>query len=268
MAQHTRGGTAVRSDIARATATEVHVHGLDLIDMLGSVSLGDFAFLELFTRLPDERESRLFNAIVVALVEHGLTPSALVTRLTILGAPESLQGAVAAGLLGLGDTFVGTMEGAARTCQTRLPRTDDGRFAPQTDEEISAIAKAVVMEAAAEGKPVIGVGHPVHKPVDPRAQKLLQISRELGFPDEPIRLMEEISRQAGELRGKTLPVNVTGAIGATCSQLGVPWDVARGLGVMARAIGLVGHLLEERRRPLAASVWTRAERESTDGLGE
>ena len=99
MAESTRGGHPVRSAIARASATEVQVHGLDLVEMLGEVSLGDFAYLELFARLPDTSESRLFNAIVVALVEHGLTPSALVSRLTIMGAPESLQGAVAAGLL-------------------------------------------------------------------------------------------------------------------------------------------------------------------------
>jgi citrate synthase len=263
MAEHTRGGTSVRSDIAHATASDVHVHGLDLVDMLGRVSLGDFAYLELFARLPDERESRLFNAIIVSLVEHGLTPSALVSRLTALGAPESLQGAVAAGLLGLGDTFVGTIEGAARLCQTRLPHDDEGRLVPCTDAEIATIATDVVAEAATTRTPIAGIGHPVHKPVDPRAEKLCAISNELGFPTEPIRLMREIARQASEQRGKLLPLNATGAIGATSTQLGVPWGIARGLGVMARAIGLVGHLLEERRRPLAATVWTRAERESS-----
>ena len=259
MAAHTRGGTPIRSDIARATPSSVHVHGLDLIDMLGTVSLGDFAYLELFRRLPDKSESVVFNAIVVALVEHGLTPSALTARLTALGAPESLQGAVAAGLLGLGNTFVGTIEGAARICQTYLPATGT------LDENgMKSLAARIAEDFTREGLPIPGLGHPVHKPVDPRAQKLFAITREQGFDDTPIRLMEELSRLSSESRGRILPVTVTGAIGAITSVLGLPWDVARGLGVMARSIGLVGHLLEERHQPLAASVWTRAERESSE----
>lgn len=262
MAERTRGGGEVRSKISRATSDHVEVHGFDLVDMLGEVSLGDFAYLELFARMPDARESRLFNAIVVALVEHGLTPSALVTRLTALGAPESLQGAVAAGLLGLGDTFVGTMEGAARICQERLPAVSDSTSPTLSDDELAKLAGQILDEAKERGEPVPGLGHPVHKPVDPRAQKLIAVSRELGFPDEPIRLMEQLSEQASARRGAVLPLNITGAIGATATQLGIDWGIARGLGVMARSIGLVGHILEERRQPLAATVWTRAERES------
>lgn len=262
MAKRTRGGGSVRSDISRATPDRVEVHGLDLVELLGEVSLGDFAYFELFARLPDAKESRLFNAVVVALVEHGLTPSALVTRLTMLGAPESMQGAVAAGLLGLGDTFVGTIEGAARICQEQLPVRPDGAPQEQSDSELAKLAAQILDDAEERGMPVTGLGHPVHKPVDPRAQKLFVISRELGFPDEPIRLMEQLSEQASARRNKVLPVNVTGAIGATSTQLGLDWGVARGLGVMARAIGLVGHILEEQRQPLAATVWTRAEKES------
>lgn len=256
MAAGTRGGGRVRSRIARSDATSVHVHGLDLVDVLGTVNLGDFAYLELFHRLPDVRESRLFNALVVALVEHGLTPSALVARTTYLGAPESLQGAVAAGLLGLGDTFVGTIEGAARLCAA-LPT--DRRM---SDEEVTKHATSVLEEHSQRRTPVPGLGHPVHKPVDPRAQKLFAVADELGFDDTTARLMRELSTQASERRGKVLPVNVTGAIGALATTLGLSADVARGLGVMARGIGLVGHLLEERTDPLAATVWTRAEAES------
>jgi len=85
-----------------------------------------------------------------------------------------------------------------------------------------------------------------------------------GFDDNPIRLMEELARLSSESRGRALPVNVTGAIGAIAAVLGLPWDVARGLGVIARSIGLEGQLLEERQQPLAPSVWTRAERESSE----
>ena len=259
MSEHTRGGRTVRSAIARSDATSVHVHGLDLIEMLGTVNLGDFAYLELFGRLPDQAESTVFNAMVVSLVEHGLTPSALVTRTTYLGAPESIQGAVAAGLLGLGDTYVGTIEGAARVCANAL---EPGRV--YTDSEIDEIAAKVFDEHRAVGKHVAGLGHPVHKPVDPRAEKLFAVAEQNGLSTSAPRLMRALSARVAAARGSAIPVNVTGAIGSLAATLGISADIARGLGVMARAIGLVGHLLEERSDPIAATVWTRAERESME----
>lgn len=256
----------IRSTIARSTPESVTILGNDLTGLLGTVNLGDFAYLELFRRLPDENESVLFNALLVTLVEHGITPSAIAARLTYLGAPESLQGAVAAGLLGLGSTFVGTTEGAARLCQEYLP--EGGRHGSATrldDAAIAAIAAGIVSDHAARGVPVPGFGHPVHKPVDPRAVRLLALGRELGFDDTTSRLVESISVQASQQLGKVLPVNATGAIGALASTLGVPWAITRGLGVMARSIGLVGHILEERSDPIAATIWHRSEYEAAGG---
>jgi len=257
----------IRSTIARSTPESVTVLGNDLTHLLGTVNLGDFAYLELLRRLPDQNESVLFNALLVTLVEHGITPSAMAARLTYLGAPESLQGAVAAGLLGLGSTFVGTTEGAARLCQDNLP--DGGRHGSQTarldDAAVEAIATRIVADHVERGVPVPGFGHPVHKPVDPRAVRLFELSRELRFDDTTSRLVESISAQASVALGKVLPVNATGAIGALASTLGIPWAVTRGLGVMARAVGLVGHILEERSDPIAATIWHRVEYEAAGG---
>lgn len=271
MSESTRGGRRIVSEITRATPESVHVHGLDLSELLGTVNLGDFAYLELFGRLPDQRESVLINALLVALVEHGPTPSVIASRMTIMGAPESLQGAVAAGLLGLGNTFVGTIEGAAKTTATELvdqgltPAADGRR---PDDGEVDELAGRILAEHREAGQPVAGIGHPVHKPVDPRAERLFEIAAELGFDDTAARLMRSLSRQAGESRGKVLPVNVTGAIGALATTMGIPWRVARGLGVMARSIGLVGHLLEESREPMAGTIWTRVEAEAAGETGE
>ncbi|CAN5254487.1 citryl-CoA lyase [soil metagenome] len=255
----------LRSTIARSTANSVHVFDLDLVDLLGKVSFGDFAYLELFRRLPSERESVLFNALLVTLVEHGITPSSLAARLTYLGAPESLQGAVAAGLLGLGSTFVGTIEGAARICQENLPnagRHDETSTTVRLgDSEIDALAESTVARYAESKLSVPGFGHPVHKPVDPRAVRLLSLGRELGFDDSSSRLVESIGSQLSERSGKVIPLNATGAIGALASTLGVTWNVSRGLGVMARSVGLVGHILEERSDPMAATIWHRSEHE-------
>lgn len=226
---------AIRSDLGWSTADRITVLGKDLPgEILGKVDLGDMAFLELTRRLPNDKESRLFNAMVVTLVEHGITPSALAARLTYLGAPEAMQAAVAAGLSGLGSVFVGSMEGVARM--------------------LSENADVDQM------KRVPGLGHPLHKPVDPRTVRLFQIARETGFYGKYCERMEEIGRK------KNLVVNATGAIGALACELGLDWRAVRGIGVMARAVGLVGHLLEESRQPMAEAVWHQIEAQASAHL--
>jgi len=225
----------IRSDLAWSTVDRIVVRGKDLPgEILGNVNLGDMAFLELTGRLPDEKESRLFNAMAVTLVEHGVTPSALAARLTFLGAPEAMQAAVAAGLCGLGSVFVGSTEGVAKM----LSETTD-------------------IDKLLENKRIPGLGHPLHKPIDPRTKRLFEIARETGHYGKYCRTMEEIAKR------KNLVLNATGAIGALACELGLDWRAVRGIGVMARAVGLVGHLLEEARQPIAEEVWHRIEDEAS-----
>jgi len=228
----------IRSDLAWSTVDRIVVRGKDLPgEILGNVNLGDMAFLELTGRLPDEKESRLFNAMAVTLVEHGVTPSALAARLTFLGAPEAMQAAVAAGLCGLGSVFVGSTEGVAKM----LSETTD-------------------IDKLLENKRIPGLGHPLHKPIDPRTKRLFEIARETGHYGKYCRTMEEIAKR------KNLVLNATGAIGALACELGLDWRAVRGIGVMARAVGLVGHLLEEARQPIAEEVWHRIEDEASAHL--
>ena len=233
----------IRSDLAWSTVDRIVVRGKDLPrEIIGKLNLGDMAFLELTGRLPDASESKIFNAMVVTLVEHGITPSALAARLTYLGAPEAMQAAVAAGLCGLGSVFVGSTEGCAKLLTEAIAKGDD--------------AKKIV----AQHIRIPGLGHPLHKPVDPRTVRLFELARETGFYGKYCRLIEEISRV------KNLTLNATGAIGALACELGLDWRAVRGLGVMARAVGLVGHLLEEARQPIAEEVWRRAEEEASRHL--
>jgi citrate synthase len=233
------------------------VRGHDLAeDLLGKVSLGDIAFLELKGRLPSKQESTVFNAITVTLVEHGMTPSAIAARLTYFGAPESLQGAVAAGLLGIGDRFGGSAEDAARMLQEGL--TEAG---PQAD--VGALAKQIVSSHQESKRVIAGLGHPVHKRVDPRTVKLFALAAENGLSGRYVELMQLVGQEASRSFGRELPVNATGAIGAIASELEIPWRVCRGLAVMARAIGLVAHIQEEMDEPLAAEIWARIEEESS-----
>jgi citrate synthase len=233
----------IRSELGWSTPDRITVRGKDLpSEILGHLNLGDMAFLELTGRVPNAKESKLFNAMVVTLVEHGITPSALAARLTYLGAPEALQGAVASGLLGLGSVFVGSMEGVARVLYDAVEKGKD--------------AKAVL----AENRRMPGLGHPIHKPVDPRSVRLFELARETGFHGKYCKLMEAIARE------KNITLNATGAIGALACELGLDWKIVKGLGVMARAIGLVGHILEETRQPMATEIWDRVEEEATRDL--
>jgi len=248
----------LRSDIAWSSADKIAVHGYDLAqDLMGKVNLGDMAFLSVTGRLPDAREACMFNAIVVPLVEHGIVPSTLATRMTYAGAPEAMQAAVAAGLLGLGSVFVGSTEGAARMLQAAY-KPDKAATA-----KVSDLAAGIVAEHRAARRIVPGLGHPVHKPVDPRAVRIFAVARETGFHGKYVELMLAISQAAEQATARALPVNATGAIGAICCEMGFTPQTAAGLGVMARAIGLVGHVLEEARNPMAVELWMRAEHEAS-----
>jgi len=245
-----------RSDIAWSTETTITVHGLDLCqDILGKVSLSDMAYLQMKGRLPTPNESKMFEAISVSLVEHGLTPSAIAARLTLAGAPEAMQAAVAAGLNGLGSVFVGSMETAAKILQTNLAR-DAGAV------DLTALATQVVSDLKQKGRNVPGIGHHIHKPIDPRTTRLFELAEVYGFDGQYVAFMKALSDEASRVSGKSLPINATGAIAAIASELEIPWDIVRGIGVFARAIGLVGHVLEELRNPMARKIKHMVETEA------
>jgi citrate synthase len=250
----------IRSDIAWATPTKVVIHGLDLCEQIvGKIDFGQMAFLQLFARLPDERELRMFNAMMVILVEHGITPSSLATRMTYAGAPEAVQAAVAAGLLGLGSVFVGSLDNAARLLQESLPD-------PQNVPDIDALACRIVDDYRARKDILPGIGHPFHKPIDPRAPALFRVAQETGYDGPYIRLMNAIGKEAEQRLKRALPVNVTGAMAAVASEMRIPWRICRGLAVAARSVGLVGHILEEMRQPLANTLYLRTEHEASAHL--
>jgi citrate synthase len=243
-----------------STVDRITVRGLDLAnDILGRMSLGDMAWLEIKGRMPTPAESSVFNALLCTLVEHGVTPIALATRLTYLGAPESLQAAVAAGLCGLGTTFAGTAEGAARMLQAVLGTMAE----PKQAADLGAAARDIVADHRRRKATIPGIGHPIHKPVDPRTPRLFAIARENGLAGRYVELMQLVQQEAERTSGKVLPLNATGAMGAILCELDVDWRLARGIAVIGRAVGLVGHIAEELRNPIAREIWERVEDEAS-----
>ena len=251
---------SISTDIAWSAPDSITAFGRDLpSEILGQVSFGDMAFLEITQRIPNANESRMFNAMLVTLVEHGLTPSTIAARLTYLGAPEAMQAAVAAGLSGLGSVFVGSTEGTARMLYEVMPQSD-----PAAD--LAALAETIVQKFAKERTILPGIGHPFHKPIDPRTPRLIELAQETGFNGPYVALVQEVAAAAERKKGKSLPVNATGVLGALCCEMGFDWRVCRGIGVMARAVGLVGHIMEEARNPIARQIWLQAEEAATQHL--
>jgi citrate synthase len=236
--------------ICHATTDAIHIRGASLVDeLIGRVSFTEMMLFQLLGKRPSPAQVAVLDAVLVTLMEHGLTPSAIATRVIYDSAPEALQSAVAAGLLGVGSTFVGTMEGCSAMIEEMLA-------AP---EGVAARAAAIADRLRAERRPAHGFGHPFHKPDDPRSPRLFEVARAQGVPGRHIDALLALSREIDRAFGRHLTINATGAIAAVLGEIGIPQPVMRGIAVISRAAGLVGHIWEERERPSARWIWETVE---------
>jgi citrate synthase len=237
----------------------ITVAGRDLAgEVMGRLTLTDLAFLLVTRREPTPGERRLTDAVLVSLADHGLTPSALSTRLTHTGAPEAVQGAVAAGLLGAGSVFLGPAGDTAEFLAAGLA----GVGGPTGKAPDRALGRALVESRLEEGLRVPGLGHPVHRRQDPRTARLCAIAEEEDLLGPHLRLLGHVAAAHEELTGKHLPVNGAGAGGAALADLGLRPEVIRGFVLIARTAGLVGHLAEELEQPMGMALWREVDERS------
>jgi len=249
-------GLRFPTSIGTSDEDRIRLLGQDLAaDLMGKVGFGELAYWLVAGRRPTPGEVRVFETVLVALADHGFTPTAIAARLTYLSAPESLQGALAAGLRGGGSRFHGVTEDCGRFLAAVLA---DG--VPEDDAGFDALALAAVTKARAEKKFVPGLGHPVHKKEDPRTPALIRIAEEEGLRGPHLRLFEAIGRVHPQVLNRTLPLNGAGVCGAALADLGLPVDLLRGFALLARAAGLLGHLAEERRNPIGMDVYLTVDR--------
>jgi len=236
--------------ICTSSADAIHVRGASLVDeLIGRLSFTEMILFHLLGERPSRTQTVLLDAVLVTLMEHGLTPSAIATRLIYDSAPEALQSAVAAGLLGVGSTFIGTMEGCAVLIEEMLA-------AP---EGIEARARAIAQRHRAERRPMHGFGHPHHRPDDPRTPRLFALAEAEGVAGRHIAALKALSVEVDRAYGRHLTINATGAIAALLGEIGIPQPIMRGIAVISRAAGLVGHVWEERQRPSARFIWETVE---------
>jgi citrate synthase len=230
-------------------------------DIMGSVGFGELAFWLAVQRRPSAGETRVFEAVLAALADHGFTPTAIVTRLTYLSAPDSVQGALAAGLLGGGSRFLGVTEDTGRFLHEVL-ESQDGAL-PADEAGWDAVALRTLRERRASGMLVPGLGHHVHKEGDPRTPRLMRIATEEGLFGPHLSLFAAIGRVHPTVLGKTLPLNGAGVCGAALADLGLPLPLLRGFALLARTAGLIGQLAEELRHPVARDVFLSVDLNNT-----
>ena len=251
--------TTFPTSLGTSTTDEIRLLGQDLTeDLMGEVGFGELAFWLVAMRRPTPEETRLFEAVLVALADHGFTPTAIVTRLTYLSAPDSLQGALAAGLLGGGSRFLGVTEDCGGWLH-RVLEAEPGDL-PGDDAGWDELALGAVRRTSEAGRYVPGLGHPVHKVEDPRTPVLIGIAEQEGLRGPHLRLFEAVGRVHEQVLGRRLPLNGAGVCGAALADLGLPVDLLRGFALLARAAGLLGQLAEERRRPIGMETYLTVDR--------
>lgn len=237
---------------ARATAIcssneeKIIVRGYSLSEeLIGKVSFTEHFWLLVTGKLPTSAQRSVLDATLVAIAEHGLVPSVQAARMTYAAAPEAMQGAVAAGLLGCGSVILGASSSAGQLFAEVLARSS-----VPLDEAI----RSVVAEYRAAKRSIPGYGHPLHKDGDARAKRLIEVTREAGLAGPHINAALAIEAQLPGLLGKPLAMNVSGAIPAVLLDAGFPLLALKGVPILARSASLVAHLLEEQQRPIGFAL--------------
>lgn len=242
----------IKTSIGYTTRDEIFVRDRNIAtEIIGKLDFVDMIFLAATGDPPTEAMKHMSNALMVAVTDHGLTPSAMAARLTLLGAPESIQGAVAAGLLGAGNHFLGTMQLSAQLLQDAVATLG----ADAGEAEFDARAVALVREHRAGKRILPGIGHPIHVKGDPRVPALRALAAECGFAGHHWRMAGAIERAAHAEYGELLPLNAAGAVGASVSDMGLDPIWARGFALIGRSAGLLAHLIDEKRAPLGQQLW-------------
>ena len=226
--------------------TSMHYRDANLVeDLIGERTFTEVMFMQIMNREPRAVDMRIVDAVLITLMEHGMTPSAIATRLIYMSAPENLQGAVASGLMAVGSQFVGTMENCSALLDQIIASQDP-----------AATARDIVVQTRERRGQLPGFGHHLHKPDDPRSIKLLAIAEaEPELRGDHVKALRQLAQAVDEVYGRHITINATGAVAALLGEIGVPSKLMRGFAVISRAAGLVSHVAEEQVNPSARFIW-------------
>ncbi|MEW5420503.1 citryl-CoA lyase [Amorphus sp. 3PC139-8] len=240
--------------IATSDADSITVRGSDLCDeLIGQIGFTDYFWLLVTGERPNEVQRRITDACLVAIAEHGLVPSVQAARMTLAAGPDAWQGAMSAGLLGMGSVVAGSSEVAGRYL---FELVEEAR---QSGEDADAVAKASLEGLKASRSKVPGLGHPQHAAGDPRANVLLEIADRERIVGPYIGMLRTLGEHAPKIIERPLPINVSGAIPALMLDAGWPHQAMKGIPLLARTAGLVAHLFEESQRSIGFIMSNKAD---------
>jgi citrate synthase len=250
---HADRGEESITRISHAYPDRIEVRGRDLAgEVMGRLSFTEYFHLLLTGREPSEEEAFFLDLLLVAIAEHGMMPTNVAARMTLAADPGSLQGAVAAGILGAGPVILGTSEACARLLAEAQERVEAG-------EEPEAVARKISTAIHASGERLPGFGHPVHKPTDPRAERILELADERGVSGPHVALARAFREAVAGAWGKSLTMNVSMPIAAVMLDLGFSAATVKSVPILARTAGLLAHLAEEQQNPIGFRLAKAAE---------
>ncbi len=257
---------AATTALSTAAADHIEIRGRDLTgDLMGSTSFTAFFFFVTTGRMPTEAQRFFLDVALIAIAEHGLTPTVQAARMTYAADPAALQGAVAAGILGCGTVVLGTAGLCRKLLADALKRIGEGVSPDAAAAEIAAAYRK-------DGRPLPGYGHPLHRPLDPRAERIIALAVERGVAGRAIDFARRLTGAAAQTWNKPLPMNVSMAIAAAMLDLDVPDAVIAGIPILARTAGLIAHLAEEAQTPIGFLMASEGEAAiryvGADGRGE
>lgn len=230
-----------KTSITQIKKGEIRVRGYDITELMEKLTFSQVVFLILKGGLPNSKESRMMEAILVSSIDHGATPPSSLTTRTVISGGNSLNAAVAGGVLTIGDFHGGAIEECAKMFQVLAKK----------EKDLTSSASELVKEYRVKKKRIPGYGHRLHE-TDPRTVKLFKIAEELGFSGRHLKLAKEIEKELEKTSGRKLPLNVDGAIAAVISDMGFDWRLGKGFFIISRVPGLVAHAYEEltREKPM------------------
>jgi citrate synthase len=241
------------SHICQAYPDRVEVRGRDLTgDLMGRLSFTEYFHLLLTGQEPTEDQRYFLDLLLVAIAEHGMMPTNVAARMTLAADPGSLHGAVAAGILGCGPVILGTAE----QCAQLLDEAQQQVLAGGTP---TAVAQTLARSIRTAGDKAPGFGHPVHRPLDPRAERILELADQRGVSGPHVQLARQFRDAVAEAWGRPLTMNVSMPIAAVLLDLGFASSMVKAIPLLARTAGLLGHLAEEQRQPVGFLMAGRAE---------
>jgi citrate synthase len=238
----TKWETAISKIISTEDEEEVIIRGHRLSDLVGNVTFSEMMFLLIRGKLPSKGQARVLDALLVASMEHGISPPAMLSRcLASYGSP--IQAAIAAGVLVHGDVTGGAGEQFARMLVGHVEILNKTQMRIN-DESLRDAAKEIVESARSTGQRVVGFGIPLHKK-DPRAPAILRIAEKEGVFGTYCRFAKLIEEELEKSMRRRIPMNIDGVGGAILLDLGFPWQSARILIITPRTVAMGVHYLEE-----------------------